>query len=143
MIVLLLPLSLVWKLYAGADDPDEFTKRAFSFLGRSGYEVSITNVMAVGSMQAVRAAKGDCLMFVVNRGSGWTHQLMGALGEDTSRYFTVFRGRIFDGDPAWPTAVANIYFRGLRRLGLTRSTSVIGVTASEGCDLELLAWTDF
>jgi hypothetical protein len=143
MIGLLLPVTLTWKLYAGADNPKEFIERTATFLARSGYETSVADIIAAVGMEAVHAIKGDCHMFVVDRlGSGWTRQLMGSLGEGTSRYFTVFRGRVFDGDPTWLTAVSTAYFRNLRRLGLGQSALVVGVAASPTCDADLLRWTE-
>jgi hypothetical protein len=139
MIALLLPVTLTWKLYAGADNPKEFTERTATFLARNGYETS----MAAVGMEAVRATKGDCHMFVFDRlDSGWTRQLMGSLGEGTSRYFTVFRGRVIDGDPTWLTAMSTTYFRSLRRLGLGRSALVVGVTVSPTCQADRLRWTE-
>jgi hypothetical protein len=142
-IALLLPVTLTWKLYAGADNPKEFIERTSTFLARSGYETSIADIIPAVGMEAVRATKGDCHMFVVDRlGIGWTRQLMGLLTEDTSRYFTVFRGRVFDGDPTWLTAAAVTYFRGLRRLGFGRSALVVGITASPTCEADLLRWAE-
>jgi hypothetical protein len=141
MIGLLLPVTLAWKVYAGVDNPKEFTERTATFLARIGYETSIAD--AIAGMEAVRASKGDCHMFVVDRlDSGWTRQLMGSLGEGTSRYFTVFRGRVFDGDPTWLTALSITYFRNLRRLGWGRSALVVGVTASPTCEPDLLSWAE-
>jgi hypothetical protein len=140
MISLLLPPTLAWKLSVGAGNPNEFMERTLAFLMRSGYEVKIMDVM--NGMQIMDAVKGDCRMFVADRSDpGWTRQLMESLGGDTSRNFTIFGGKVYRGEPTWRVMVNTIYFKNLRRLGLTRFQTMAEVAASPGCDADLLTWT--
>jgi hypothetical protein len=140
---LLIPVTLAWKISVGADNPNEFTDRIADFLARRGFAVTSEEAMGGVGMWLIRASRGECRMFIVNRlGTGWTRQLMASHEEATDRNFIVFRGEIYDGDPTWLTASTDIYFRMLRRLGLGRSALVVGVAASPTCDAERLAWNE-
>jgi hypothetical protein len=135
---LLIPLTLAWKISVGADNPNEFTHRIEDFLARRGFAVTIEEGLGL-----IDATKGECRMFVVDRGgTDWSRQLVASRGEATDRNFIVFRGEIYEGDPTWLTAITSIYLRMLRRLGLGRSALVVGVAASPACDAERLAWNE-
>jgi hypothetical protein len=139
---LLLPLTLAWKIAVGADNPNEFTDRIVEFLVHKGFD-AVTTEEPMDGMQVVRAIRGDCRMFVVERsGKGWTWQLMRTLGEPTDRHFIIFRGEIYEDEPTWLTAANDIYFRTLRRFGLGRLALVVGVAASPACDAERLTWNE-
>ena len=121
---LLIPLTLAWKISVGADNPNEFTERIVDFLARRGFAVTPEEGLGL-----IRATRGECHMFVVDRGgTGWSRQLVASRGEVTDRNFIVFRGGTYEGDPTWLTAITSAYFRTLRRLGLGRSELVVGVT---------------
>jgi hypothetical protein len=135
---LLIPLTLAWKISVGADNPNEFADRIVDFLARRGFAVTPEEGLGL-----IRATRGECRMFVVDRGgTGWSRQLVASSGEATDRNFIVFRGGIYEGDPTWLTAITSIYFRMLRRLGFGRSALVVGVAASPACDAERLAWNE-
>jgi hypothetical protein len=135
---LLIPLTLAWKISVGADNPNEFTDRIVDFLARRGFAVTPEEGLGL-----IRATRGECRMFVVDReGTGWSRQLVASSGEASDRNFFAFRGEIYEGDPNWLTAITNIYFRMLRRLGLGRSALVVGVAAPPACDAERLAWNE-
>jgi hypothetical protein len=140
---LLIPLTLAWKISVGADNPDEFTNRIVPFITHRGFAVTTEEAMGVSAMQLIRAENGECRMIFVDRlGTGWTRELMGSNAEATDRNFIVFRGQIYEGNPTWLMAIAVVYFRTLRRLGLGRSALVVGVAASPACDPERLAWNE-
>ena len=139
---LLLPLTFAWKLAAGPDDPNEFPKTIAQFLKfREFEEVKTEEVM--GGMWAVRAHRGDCRLFVVEVSSkGWTRELIRTFAQASDRLFIVFHGSIYEYDPTWLTVANDIYLRALRKLGLARSTLIVGVAAAPSCAAERLPWNE-
>jgi len=142
LIGLLLPLTLLVKFAAGADDADEFTVRIANFLAQRGFQdVKVEEVTS--GLEMVRAESGECHLIVVDvSGKGWTRELIRNLGAKDDRVFYVFRGSVYEHAPTWLTATNDLYVRSLRKIGLARAALVIGVSASPSCSADQLPWKE-
>ena len=141
-IGLLLPLTLAWKLAAGPDDPNESPKTIAQFLRLREFE-EVTTEEVMGGMWVVRAHRGECRLLVVEVSSkGWTRELIGTFAKASDRLFIVFRGSVYEYVSTWRTVTNDIYARVLRKLGLARTTLMVGVAASPICAAERLPWNE-
>jgi hypothetical protein len=139
---LLLPLTLVWKLAAGPDDPREVPKTIAQLLRQREFE-NVKTEEVMGGMWVVRAYRGECRLFVVELSSkGWTRELIRTFAESSDRLFIVLQGSVYEYDSTWRTAANDVYFRVLRKLGLARPTPILGVAASPICAVERLPWNE-
>jgi predicted small integral membrane protein len=142
-MVLLLPLTLGWKLAVGLDDSNELKDRIVQFLVQHQFEVAVTEEIVEG-MQTVRATRQSCGMLISKTSPyGWRRHMISELATRTDRIFIVFRGRVYTEQPTWLTLVTHLWSRFLRELGLVRNiTPVIAVIAAAGCDAERLPWNE-
>lgn len=140
---LLLPLTFAWKLAAGPGDPNETSVALAQFLSQRNFEDVKTEEVMDG-MWAVRAHRGECNLFVVEFASskGWTRDLMRTLINASDQLFIVSRGSVHDFNSTWLTVSDELYVRVLRKIGLARTTPVLGVAASPTCAAGQLPWNE-
>ena len=142
-IALLLPFTFTWKLAVGPEDSNEPPRTIAQFLSQREFEDVKTEQVMDGNMWMVRARKGECRLFVVEVWSNvWTRKLMRTFAEAPDKLFIVFHGSVYENNPSWMTATKVIYYRALRKLGLTRSALIVGVAASPNCSAERLPWNE-
>jgi hypothetical protein len=132
-LVLLLPLTLGWKLTLRADSPSEVSNAVVEFLARHQFSVVVTSDI-INQMPVVRANSVNCRLLVAKisplRDSKDQVQY---LVSTQDRTFIVFRGAIYNQQPVILTIVNYLGFRLLGALGLaTQIPPVLSVVSS--CD---------
>jgi hypothetical protein len=140
-IILLIPLTLAWKLVKEEQIQNESKINIVEFLSRHKFDVT---KRIVADMPVIDATAGACQMTVVEAApDGWMrdfiHQILGT----TEHQFTVFRGNIYTKQPTWLTLTDHWWSKNLRKLGLARRDApVIAVSATASCDAERLPWDE-
>ena len=143
-IALLLPLTIVWKLTATPYTSSlELKDKLVEFLVHHKFEVVVLEEW-IDSMPVISASTGRCRMFLMKvSADGWQRDLIRDRAQATDRVFFIFRGKVYPDQPIWLTAVAHLWSRGLRELGLrSHITPVIAVIAPELCSAERLPWDE-
>jgi hypothetical protein len=137
-IVLLIPLTLGWKLTRAQQAPVEST--VVGFLSKHKFDVTVTEPM-LGTL-VVSAKTGTCRMLVAEMSpDGANRSLILDIFKTMDSRFVVFRGKIYSDLPSWQTAAQDVWSRSLRMIGIAdRDARVIAVGASEHCDAERLPW---
>ena len=140
-IVLLLPLTLAWKVAVGPDDASDLELEIVKFLRNRQFDVTSTSEM-MNYMPVIHASSGSCRMLVAKIvPDGSSRDLIGDLATANDRVFIVFRGRIYAQQPILFTVLHYLWSRFLRELGLVRHiTPVLAVVATTCCDAEQLQW---
>jgi hypothetical protein len=142
-VILLLPLSLGWKLAAHQDYTDDLTGKVTTFLTRYDFNVVVHEIKMPG-MPYILATRGGCRMLVAKpsyRGSDIDMIRTSAL--PTDRVFVVFGGKVYTDQPTWLTVPDYLWSKLLRELGFKPNpTSLIAVTAGKSCDAERLPWSE-
>ena len=139
-ILLLLPLTLAWKLTVRPVDATEPTDRVSEFLIGQHFRVAETEIMV--AMPVALATTPECRMLVGVPSSYGSHRdtvrsLVGA----TDQAFFVFRGGLYDEQPVWATAFYRLWSKFLREIGVARDMiPVYAVIAASGCDARRLPW---
>jgi len=143
LILLLLPLTLAWKLTVGLDDPSELKNGIVELLARNHFDVLVTDQTMEG-MPIIRASNEACRMVIAKTSaSGWTRHMISDFAA-TDRIFIVFRGRVYTEQPIWLTLVTQMWSSFIRKLGLARnSIPVIAVVATAACDAERVPGSSF
>jgi hypothetical protein len=140
-IILLIPLTLGWKLAEGEQTPHESKINIVEFLSRQKFDIT---KRIVAGMPVIDATAGACRMIVVEAApDGWMRDFIHHILDSTEHQFTVFRGNIYTEQPTWLTLTDHWWSKSLRKLGLARSDApVITVSATESCDAERLPWDE-
>lgn len=140
-VLLLLPLTLAWKLTSDPRDGTEAKDRAAEFLIRHRFYVAERDT--VGMPLAV-ATTPDCRMLVgVPTAYGSHRDTINNLAAATDDVFIVFRGRIYPEQPIWTTAFYRLWSKFLRALGSGGEiTPVFAVIAAPGCNARRLPWSE-
>jgi len=132
-LVVLLPLTLGWKLTLRPDNLDDVNNSIMVFLAKNQFSVIVTPEM-IDESHVLRASSADCKLFVAKvlplRNAKDQVQY---LASTTDRMFVVFRGEIYSEQPRL-LAIANYFwFRLLGALGLAAQIPpVLAVVSS--CD---------
>jgi hypothetical protein len=141
LIILLLPLTLGWKLTVHPDDPRELTQGLVEFFARHHFDVLVTEDN-MGQSPIVLATASECRLLagkISSDGDNW--QLHRRFAAQTDHIFVVFHGRVYPAQPTTLTAFSDLWSRFLRETGLVRhQTPVIAVIASSACNAEQLPW---
>jgi len=142
-IVILLPLTLAWKLTVRPDDPSELNDNLVEFFARHHFGVVVTED-DMGQSPIIQATAGACRLLagkISSDGGNW--QLPRRFAAPTDHVFVVFHGRVYSNQPMLLTAASDLWSRFLRRTGLLRQqSSVVAVVASATCDAEGLPWEE-
>ena len=141
-LVLLLPLTLGWKLAVKPVDPSKIRTAVVEFLTQHDFNVLVSKGTLV-DIHIVEANSGPCRLLVGNISPyGVDTELVQHLGTATDRRFFVFRGTVYSEQPVLLTIVNHLRFRFLHDLGLVSAIpSVLAVVSS--CDAtEQLPWNE-
>ena len=153
LFAVLLILTLSLKLPAHIHIAAELNNKSWigseiaAFLERHGFQVSEGSEKSYLSVMA--AMQGDCrLLVAVVSPEGWHRDLIGQLASPNDQLFFVFRGTTYPDQPRWLTQADHYWsYYILDRLhrfnGRMRSVRpVLGVSASPGCDIKHIPWSE-
>ena len=150
VLLLLLPLTLSWKLAIRPSDPGELQqqekdlqRKIVTFLIGQRFDVSVSENMQEGQ-PSIRATAGSCRILVAKSPSvGWDRDLIRQHATPEDRVFVVFRGKVYADQPTWLTVSDFLWARVRRELGLRgRSAPVWAIIALPSCEAERLPWIE-
>ena len=139
-VIVLLPLTIGWKLAGKPENPAEIQNSIVEFLTNQQFDVSVTDE-TMEYMGIINARSRLCQLRVA-RVSPLGHQvdLVRQVSTTSDRTFYVFRGTVYPEQPVRLTVASYLWFRFLRELGLvSRVPPVLAVVTS--CDAEQLPWS--
>jgi len=146
LLVVLLPLTLGWKVVARSTAGEQPTERNIQvavgeFLVRQHFGVSISERVEEGR-PAILASSGSCRVLVAKSPAlGWDRDLIRRYADAEDRIFVVFRGRIYSDQPSFLTVFDALLTRFRRELGFrVQPNPVLAVVAKMSCDAERLPW---
>jgi hypothetical protein len=148
-IVLLLPITLAWKLAVrpGADlgelNDRQVQLRVAEFLFRQHFNVASAEKIEEGRPM-IQATAGACRMLVAKSTAiGSDRDVIRRLAAPTDHVFIIYRGRVYVDQPTWLTVSDFLWARLRREMGLNaRATSVLAVIAAANCGAERLPWDE-
>jgi len=142
LVVLLLPLTLVWKLTDTPDDPTELKAEIVGFLARHHFDVTIMD-QNIDRMPMIRATRGACSMVLAKASAyGWSQDILRNMAGENP-ILVLFRGKFYSKQPVFRTYLAHLWSRSLRSIGLAHQiTPVIAVIAPASCEVEALPWSE-
>jgi hypothetical protein len=146
ILVILLPLTLAWKLAVHSRHPSDLTEkqvqqRVAEFLIRQHFVVSTAADVSEGH-PSLRATAGPCRVLVARSPAvGWDRDLIRRYATDADRVFVVFAGRVYSEQPTWLTVADFLWARFWRDLGFKADPEpVLAVIAEPSCGAERLPW---
>jgi len=149
LLIVLLSVSLGWKVLARAAPNEQPTDRAVQvrlaeFLIRQHFSVSMAERVEEGR-PALTANSGSCRLVAIRSPAlGWDRDLIRRYAETDDQVFIVFRGRVYADQPTFRTVLDALSSRFLRELGFKSPPSpVFAVVARSGCEAERLPWDKF
>ena len=140
LVVILLPLTIGWKLVGKPENTVEIQNAIVEFLTKQQFDVRVTDEN-MEYMAIIDARSRSCQLRVA-RVSPLGHQadLVRRASATSDRTFYVFRGTVYPEQPVRLTVASYLWFRFLRELGsVSRVPPVLAVVAS--CDAEQLPWS--
>ena len=147
-VLLLLPLTLGWKLAVRPTDSGEAKERDIQlkiadFLVRQHFRVVRSEKVEEGE-PTIRATAGACRMSIAKSPAmGWDRDLIRRHATAGDEIFVVFRGRIYSEQPTWLTVSDFLWSRFQRELGLkAEAAPLFAVIASATCAAERLPWKE-
>lgn len=142
-IVLILLVSVAWKIAIPRDNPNDLKDELVEFLEHNHFNVAVTDEM-VNYTPIIQATTTSCRLQIAKlAANGSNQELIRHLAMGTDRLFIVFRGRVYAEQPILRTVLSYLWSRFLRELGLiNRITPVIAVAANSSCDAERLPWNE-
>jgi hypothetical protein len=147
-VLLLLPLTLAWKLAVRPGDSGVLTEqeaqlKVAEFLVRQHFTVAVFERSDEGQPM-IRATSGICRMLVAKSPAiGWDRDLIRRYATAGDRVFVVFRGEVYAEQPTWLTVSDFLWSRFQRELGFKAQASpVLAVIATMSCDAERLPWVE-
>ena len=139
-VIILLPLTIGWKVAAKPENPVEIQNAIVEFLTKQQFDASVTDEN-MEYMGIIDARSRSCQL-QVSRVSPLGHQaeIVRRASATGDRTFYVFRGTVYPEQPVRLTVASYLWFRFLRELGLvSRVPPVLAVVTS--CDAEQLPWS--
>ena len=147
-VLLLLPLTLGWKLAVRPSDSGELKEKdaqgkIAEFLVRQHFTVAVSDKMEEGR-PAIRATAGACRMLVAKSPAmGWDRDMIRRHATVADEVFVVFAGKIYAEQPTWLTVSDFLWTRLRRELGVNvQPTPVLVVIATTSCAAERLPWDE-
>ena len=139
-IIILLALTIAWKLAIKAENPIEIRDAIVEFLANQKFDVTVTQE-AMYYMPIIEASSASCHLRVMRVSPlGNEVDVVHSFGGSTDHIFFVFRRSIYTQQPVRLTVASYLWFRFLLELGLvSRIPPVIAVISS--CDAEQLPWS--
>ena len=143
-VLLLLPLTLGWKLAVRPSDSGELKDaqhKMAEFLVRQHFTVAVSDKMEEGR-PAIRATAGACRMLVAKSPAmGWDRDMIRRHATVADEVFVVFAGKIYAEQPTWLTVSDFLWTRLRRELGVNvQPTPVLVVIATTSCAAARLPW---
>lgn len=145
LILLLLPLTLAWKLAVPpgerASNDGDIQARVADFLNRQHFAVAAP-ARVEWEKPMLRATAGTCRILIAKVNPiAWDRDLIRQNASVEDRFFIVFHGTVYSAQPTWLTAADFLWSRLRRELGLdVRSMGPLAVIAATSCDAERLPW---
>jgi hypothetical protein len=142
LLAAVLLLSIAWKIAVPFDSEYEPKKNGvIDFFQHNHFVVTEQLVNGVPVIQAEAAA---CRLQTASLApNGSNRELIRQLFMDADRFFVVFRGRVYPGQPILRTMIDNIWSQSLYDLGLIdKIMPIIAVAANASCDAERLPWDE-
>jgi hypothetical protein len=147
-LLVLLPLTLGWKLAVRPNDPGELKDKdaqlkVANFLTRQHFSVTVSDKVEEGQ-PTVRGSTPGCRLVVVKSPPfGWDRELIRRQAAPGDEVFVVFAGRVYAEQPTWLTVSDFLWARFRRELGLkAEAAPVFGVIAAKSCAAERLPWRE-
>jgi hypothetical protein len=139
-ILILLPLTIAWKLAVKRENPIEIQNAIVEFLANQQFDVTVTNETTY-YMPIIEASSASCSLRVMRVSPlGAEANFVHSFGGSTDRIFFVFRRSVYTEQPVRLTTASYLWFRFLFKLGLvSRTPPVIAVASS--CNAEQLPWS--
>jgi hypothetical protein len=148
VLLLLLPLTLGWKLAVHPINSGEFKEqqahlKVAEFLVRQHFAVAVSEQVLEGR-PAIRATAGACRMLVAKSPAlGWDRDLIRRNATVADEVFVVFAGRVYAEQPTWLTVPDFLWARFQRELGMSAEpTPVFAIIATTSCAAERLPWNE-
>jgi len=144
IMLLVLPVSLGWKVAAGAEPPQQMTGRMVAFLERNQFEVMVTDKMNWNVFPLMHASAGACRLVVAEESAdGWNSEIIRDVARSMDRLFIVYQGAIYTQRPGWLTLTHYWWSKYLHKMGLARrEMPVIAVAQTASCNAERLPWAE-
>jgi len=147
-VLLLLPLTLGWKLAVRPGDSGELKEKETQlkiaeFLVRQRFAVAVSEKMDEGQ-PAIRATAGACRILVAKSPAlGWDRDMIRRNATAADEIFVVFAGKVYTEQPTWLTVPDFLWARFRRELGMNaQPTPVLAVIATTNCAAERLPWSE-
>jgi hypothetical protein len=143
LLILLIPLTLSWKLMAEPPAANETQANIARFLAKQKFKVTEEPLVG-GAWTVMRATKGDCSMLVAEASVDGSMRNLIRRDVRTSldRSFVVFRGHVYHEHPTWLMVTQHWWMGLLRKLGMSHTEAPpIMVAATRSCGAERLPWT--
>jgi hypothetical protein len=141
-LVLLLLLTLGWKLAVRPIDPNKTRDAIVEFLARHGFNVATTQPVILQIPVAVDARSSACKLVVgIISPYGFNIDFFRHLSGATDRMFFVFRGMVYKQQPVLLTSVTHLTFKLLHNVGLVSGIPPVLAVLSP-CDAEQLPWAE-
>ena len=147
-VLLLLPLTLSWKLAVRPADSGEHKEKdgqlkVAEFLRRQHVSVAISE-QAWEGRPAIQATAGACRMLVARSPAlGWDRDVIGRSVTAADEVFVVFAGKVYAEQPTWLTVTDSLWSRFKRELGLAAEAApLFRVVATKSCAADLLPWKE-
>ena len=139
-ILILLPLSIAWKLAVKRENPIEIQNAIVEFLANQQFDVTVTKE-PMNFMPIIEANSASCSLRVLRVSPlGDEANVVHSFGGSTGHIFFVFRRSVYTQQPVWLTRTSYLWFRFFVELGLvSRIPPVIAVASS--CNAEQLPWS--
>jgi hypothetical protein len=148
VLLLLLPVTLGWKLAVRPGDSGEFTEKAAQlkvaeFLVQQHFVVAVSEQADEGQPM-IRATAGMCRMLIAKSPAiGSDRDVIRRHGTAADRVFVVFRGRVYAEQPTWLTVSDFLWSRFQRELGMkAQAAPLFAVIATTNCEAERLPWNE-
>jgi hypothetical protein len=140
-IMLLIPVTMAWKLTVATEDVAELQAKLVKFLSDQHLEVQ-ADTQTMGDMPMLHAGAGACHLLVAKVSAvGSNRDVIRGLATKGDEVFTVFRGVTYPEQPTTWTVLTYLWSKVLSELGLMRHiVPVFAVVASPLCNAKQLPW---
>jgi hypothetical protein len=138
-VIVLLPLTIGWKLAIKPENPVEIQNAIVEFLANQQLDVRVTDER-MEQMSVIEARSRLCRLRVSRVSPlGDETALVSRTSGESDRTFYVFQGSVYPQQPVRLTAMSYLWFRFFHELGLVSHVPpVLAVVTS--CDAEQLPW---
>jgi hypothetical protein len=142
LIVVLLPLTLAWKLAVALKSNERVEERSIviEFLIQNHFDVFIANEK-IDESPVVAARSNECRLIIAKVSPrGDSSDQVQVLAAKFGHTFIVFRGATYSKQPVFLTMVNHLWFTSLWRLGVVSHVPIVLAVISS-CDAQSLPWS--